>query len=443
MNLDWLVLKHEDLVTENRQLIEEGKDVSVINELYLKAISVTHPVSFQAVAGEFLDRAQELPVVQGYPYQEPQEWEDIMKELPSPNDKPFRGSQEELMDRVWGGWVGRCCGCLLGKPVEGWTRSRLRAYLEETSQYPLCYYVQAPERTGSSEIPKDSESVRFPEYGSGMPEDDDLNYTVIALVVYQERGPLFSSKDVAEVWLSRLPLLRTCTAERVAYRNIACGKLPPGSATYRNPYREWIGARIRADFWGYVNPCSPRRAASFAYRDACISHVKNGIYGAMATSAMVASAYDAQDPAQLIDVALKHIPERSRLAEALRRQQTYRRTLHHPHEAIQRIHESWDEMSPHHWCHVISNTEVVAMALLWGEGDFEKSVCLAVEAGMDTDCNGAAVGSILGVLLGHSRLPQKWTDAINDTLYTGVVGWECCRLRDLAWHTTKLAVSMG
>ncbi|MCL6624426.1 MAG: ADP-ribosylglycohydrolase family protein, partial [Fimbriimonadales bacterium] len=111
-------------------------------------------------------------------------------------------------------------------------------------------------------------------------------------------------------------------------------------------------------------------------------------------------------------------------------------------DAIQEIHQLWKEDSPHDWCHVISNTEIVAMALLWGEGDFERSVCLAVEAGMDTDCNGATVGSILGVLLGYSRLPRKWTDVLNDTLYTGVAGFERCSLRELAQRTVKM-ISQG
>jgi ADP-ribosylglycohydrolase len=158
----------------------------------------------------------------------------------------------------------------------------------------------------------------------------------------------------------------------------------------------------------------------------------------MATAAMVAAAFDAKDPAELIDVALENIPGKSRLAEALRRQQEYRRTLSHPEEVIKRIHRLWREYCAHHWCHIISNTEIVAMALLWGGGDFEKSLCLAVEAGMDTDCNGATVGSILGVLLGHSELPRKWTDVVDDTLHTGVVGFECCSLRGLAEQTVSM-----
>ncbi len=435
MKLDWLIPTRDDLLTEKKQLTEEGKDFASLAGLWEKAFSETSQECFSRLFEEVLDRGASLPSVEGYPYREPSEWEAIVRELPSWEDGRFRGSRGELEDRVLGGWVGRCCGCLLGKPVEGWSRHALLAYLKKTHQYPLRYYIQKPDGAVSLEGVDIPEGTFFPEYPLGMPEDDDLNYTVIALSLYEEKGNSFTSEDVAQAWLSRLPILGTFTAERIAYRNIVMGLLPPRSATFRNPYREWIGARIRADFWGYVNPCAPRRAAEFAFRDACVSHVKNGIYGAMATSAMIASAFDIEDPSHLLTVAREHIPERSRLAEALRRQEAFRKSLKGPEEAIAEIHRLWCETIPHDWCHVISNTEIVAMALLWGEGDFEKSVCLAVEAGMDTDCNGATVGSILGVWLGYSGLPRKWTDVIHDTLYTGVVGFEHCSLQDLAHRT--------
>ena len=94
-----------------------------------------------------------------------------------------------------------------------------------------------------------------------MREDDDTNYTVFSLKILERVGRDFTSEDVAVGWLTSLPFLLTCSAERVAYRNLANLVPPPASASLRNPYREWIGAQIRTDLYGWVNPCDPETAA--------------------------------------------------------------------------------------------------------------------------------------------------------------------------------------
>lgn len=71
--------------------------------------------------------------------------------------------------------------------------------------------------------------------------DDDTNYTVFTLKLIETYGWDFTPEDVLEGWMGWIPMLSTCTAERVAYRN-AAGLLPPFTAVYQNPYRERIGA---------------------------------------------------------------------------------------------------------------------------------------------------------------------------------------------------------
>lgn len=192
-------------------------------------------------------------------------------------------------EKIYGAWLGRCAGCLLGQPVEGWRRARINGLLEETGNLPLKGYI-------SSDIPaavREKYGVRDDQHAYGaektgwinnvsyMPEDDDTNYTLLALKLVEQYGRGFMPDDAAENWLMNLPLLHTCTAERAAYINLAQSVYPPQSAVWRNPYREWIGAQIRGDLFGYICPGDMEKAAEMAWRDASISHVKNGIYGEM------------------------------------------------------------------------------------------------------------------------------------------------------------------
>lgn len=214
-----------------------------------------------------------------------------------------------------GAWSGRISGCLLGKPVEGYRLERLLPLLKETGNYPLKRYICR--RDFSDELVQRLDIWTQACWADNLqgfsPMDDDTNYTVFALKLLEEYGQDFTPDDVLEGWLSWLPMFATCTAERAAYRNAASGLTAPETATWRNPYREWIGAQIRGDLFGYVCPGDPERAAALAFRDASVSHVKNGIYGEMFIAAMLAAAAVCSDVTTVIEAGLDEIPEASRL----------------------------------------------------------------------------------------------------------------------------------
>jgi ADP-ribosylglycohydrolase len=276
-----------------------------------------------------------------------------------------------------------------------------------------------------------------------MPIDDDTDYTVLGFLIMSRKGASFSSADVARGWMRRIPLLRTYTAERVAYRNFALQVQPPLSASYRNPYREWIGAQIRADPYGYACAGNPERAAEFAWRDASVSHVKNGIYGEMLMAAIIAAAGACDDVTTLLEIGLSQIPQTSRLYTKIREVMGWHAGGLSYEEAVARIHGSWDEHSHHHWTHTISNAMVCVTALLWGDGDFGRSVCRAVQPGFDTDCNGATVGSVMGMMLGAKRMPSGWTSRLNNTLKTSLLGYESVDIEEIARHTFDLCGSVS
>ncbi len=108
----------------------------------------------------------------------------------------------------------------------------------------------------------------------------------------------------AEEWFSNLLYQMVYIAERQAYSNFVRGFEPPARAIYHNPFRGRIGAQIRADIFGYLAPASPNLAPSLAYRDACLSHTKNGTYSEMFIAAAISVALVSDDLDKVINAAL-------------------------------------------------------------------------------------------------------------------------------------------
>ncbi|WP_280370854.1 ADP-ribosylglycohydrolase family protein [Nocardia wallacei] len=386
-----------------------------------------------AACWRLLDRIEAAPRDPRWPYDEIAE--DIAAE---PISSPSQ-SGNRLYDRVLGGWLGRCVGCTLGKPLENgfrWSPRSIRAYLEWADAYPLTDYVPV-----LSPMPDGFRLQRsWPEATrgrvDGCPRDDDLDYTVLGLDLLEQHGTGFTAADVAAEWLERLPFLQTYTAERVAYRNLIDGWVPPATARHRNPYREWTGAMIRADIYGYVCPEDPMRAATLAARDASVSHTGNGVWAAMWAAALIAAAFGAADPAAALTVAQRVIPERSRLAVALAQVLDDHRRGVGWEQAVRTIHARHGH---YNWAHAIGNCCLVSAGLLWGAGDFTATVALTVQGGWDTDSNGATAGSVAGVLLGAGAIPRHWTAPLHDRLRTAVSGYDGVSISALARRTFDLA----
>ena len=365
-----------------------------------------------------------------------------------PAVRPPRLGDAAFYDKMYGAWLGRCCGCMAGKPVEGRRRRSMERILKAQGRWPLAHYWSMkvdPKVAAEENWFKDQGAAPSGTVIEGMTcmvEDDDTNYTATGYAILQRYGAAFTPADVAGFWLGNVPLYHVCTAERAAYRNLVMMLPPPGpdgrvdgefsSATFANPYREWIGAQIRADFFGYVNPGNPERAAEFAWRDAAISHVKNGIYGEMWVAAMLAAAPYVKDVEDVIKIGLGEIPARCRLTEDILQVIGWYHDGIDNEEAIRRIHARWDEFNPHHWCHTNSNAQIVALGLLWGQEDYGRAICTAVQACFDTDCNGATVGSIFGMMHGTPTLPGRWIDPLNDLLDTGIAGYHQVRISEVA-----------
>ena len=482
-----MTISTDDLVEllqhELTQRHEEGYDVSQIERrwkaLDLPVLGLHRPVPDEARAAvtraapemealyTALEGMEGLATRRAAGPSEPSTLEEIRALRPAgPRRLTLTLSDDALRDRLLGAWLGRAAGCMLGKPVEGWDRDVIRAALEHAGEYPLLDYIHYPsdevlakESTPAAvkrltQRPSDWYRGRFDR----MARDDDMDYPLIALHLLERFGPEFITEHVGRVWQLKLPYLQVYTAERVAYRNLVYGLVPPQTATFRNPYREWIGAQIRADLWGWVCPGEPERAAELAFRDASLSHVKNGIYGEMLFAAAMAASFCVSSAREALEIGLTEIPAECRLAGAMRQTIRWCDEDGDFQRTTDRIHETYGH---YHRIHTINNAALVVMGLLYAENPgaggslgaastagatgatggsgtdsvLEDAICLTVMGGWDTDCTGATAGSIVGSLEGADRLPGKWVAPFNDRLESIVIGMTDNRFTDLADRT--------
>ncbi|HYG94359.1 MAG TPA: ADP-ribosylglycohydrolase family protein [Nocardioides sp.] len=341
-----------------------------------------------------------------------------------------------LADRIHGAWLGRAVGNTLGKPVEGLTRAQVDTYVRATGADRLTGYLPLLDPLPDG-VPALHPSAPVATAGSfaDVPRDDDIDWTILGLLALETHGRALDTNHLATLWLDRVPFTQTYTAERAAYRNLVHGIRPPATATVRNPYREWIGALIRADVFGYVSPGDPAEAVRLALVDARLSHTTNGVYGEMWAAALVAAALVVEDAEQALAVARAVVPDRSRLGAAL--------------DAVTALHQRGAdrsaaldlvdaELGAYPWVHTVNNAALIVVGLLWGT-DFLDAVGLTIAGGRDTDSNGATVGSVLGALSGPDGVPPDLVGTTHDRVRSAIRGFDGIRIGELAERTARIA----
>ncbi|MFG2608180.1 ADP-ribosylglycohydrolase family protein [Streptomyces sp. NPDC048514] len=447
LRLTWV--QPEDLLGhELRQARLDGREPSAIEARWRaaggpdapqRAGASAHRVSryLRLLAEDLLDELADLP--SGLAEDEPTDLARIRAACP---DWPtVRLGAPLAPAALEAAWLGRAVGCLLGKPVEKLPLEGVRALARATGNWPLTTYFTAKGVPGSllEEYPwnRRSAPTSLAENIDGMPEDDDLNYPLLNLLLLQRHGRSFTTTDVARLWLEELPPGRTFTAERIAQRNLLNGVEPPYTARHRNPFREWIGALIRADVHGWTNPGDPGTAAGQAHRDAVLTHTANGVYAAMFTAAVIATAATGtHDVHACLRTGSTVLPPRSRLAKAVDHAVRLARSTEDFDDVVDTLHALYEPA--HHWVHAVPNTALIAAALTHADGDFAGSVCRAVSGGWDTDSNGATAGSIAGLLAGTPHaLPDHLRAPLKNRLASTVADFDGTGFDSLA-HLTHL-----
>lgn len=334
---------------------------------------------------------------------------------------------------------------MLGKPVERLSMRRgfetLTSYLESANALPLRDYV--PFAEGHENIREIDASCCASRLSQAEP-DDDINYTVLSLLMLEAHGADLTTVDVARTWLNRLPFGMTFTAERAAYR-ILTEKGDEWFAQFGepgfdlaecadNPYNDWIGAQIRTDLYGWVCPGRPELAADLARRDAELSHRGDGVEGARFVAALGAAVPEADSLAAAVSQALALIPEASGAAHAIR--------LGVQHAGDSQgdaaIRAEYAELSP---VHTLNNLALVVWSLLSHPDDFSAAIGEVVAAGLDTDCNGATVGGLWG--LQGKAIPERWRAPWQGRVGVSLAGMSELPLDGLVDRTVAVARSLA
>lgn len=431
------------LQKEVRQRREEGYLVEEDNPVFSREKG-EHPDLLRTLWSRFDD----LPKQQGYPFVEPNVLASILAQpsFPTPSFSPIS------FDRFHGAMLGRSIGCVLGKPLEvgpyfwestkqrpGW--KAIRRWFEGAGRTSISDYVPSKSEASQDGLyvgceASQKEHLRFVE------SDDDIRYTILGLELLETKGFDFTPFDVGKLWHRLLPYQMVCTAETQAYLNFAnvTNHIQPEASVYsnetadyvrmfQNPYREWIGAQIRIDGYAYAAAGNPLLAAKLAYQDATFSHVKNGVYSAMFFAALIALAFVEKDGKRCVDLAMSVVPKRSRLSSYLQKTIDLATEIHDLDALMERV---WEYLLDYDPAHSINNACICVAAILYGNGDFTKSIGAAVGFGLDTDCNGATVGSFVGALVGEAGIEDHWKQPLNDTIESLIPGYHPVSIKALA-----------
>ncbi len=317
----------------------------------------------------------------------------------------------DYRERVYAGWLGKCIGVHFGGPLESWTYQAIRDNLGEVETY-----LQ-------------------PNDGKTFKPDDDLVMPLIMMRVFDECRDLaaVTAEELGHTWLNYLSRERGSiwrggygvSSEHTAFLNLLNGIPAPqsGSAALNGPtISEQIGGQIFSDIWGLVYPNQPDTAADLSERAASISHDGEGINGARFTAALSAAAFSESDPLALIHSALGVIPAGSEYARVTHAMLDWH--ARHPGDwrsARELIEREWGYDRYLGVVPIIPNAAINVLSLLYGEGDFSRTIQIANMCGWDTDCNVGNVGGVMGVAVGLEGIADHWRAPLNDSIVSASV----------------------
>lgn len=321
--------------------------------------------------------------------------------------------KKEYIEKIYAGWLAKIIGIRFGAPIEGWTYEKIRnIFGDHLDHYPADY-------------------INFAA-------DDDSNGPLFFLRSLEDSGKGYDLKaqDVAEALLNYAPYEHGffwwggygISTEHTAYLNLRSGIPAPESGSIRqngSTMAEQIGGQIFIDTWGLVTPGNPDKAAKLAKEAASVTHGGNGVFGGIFVAACISWAFEERDLRKIIEKGLSYIPSDCEYTKVVRAVMDYH--CGHPEdwrECFRFVFENYGYDRYPGNCHIIPNIGVMILSLLYGEGDFDKTLEICNLCGWDTDCNVGNVAAIMGIVCGLEGINyEKWRKPVNDLLIcSSVVG---------------------
>jgi hypothetical protein len=308
-------------------------------------------------------------------------------------------SKQVLEDKIKGGWAGQTIGCTYGGPFE----FRFNGTMIQD------YVVPAP---------WDSNSIKWwYDHAPGLYDDVYMDLTFVK--VFDKYGLDAPVDSFANAFAyASYPLWH---ANQAARFNLLNGlKAPQSGHWMHNPHADDIDFQIESDFAGLMSPAMVNTAGAICDSIGHIMNYGDGWYGGVYVAAMYALAFTSNDINQVVTEALKVIPEKSK----------YRRCM----ESVIANHKKYPDDWKRTWFEVqrnwsedlycpegvyvpfdidaALNSAYVLIGLLYGQGDFTKTMDIAMRCGQDADCNPATVAGILGAMIGYKAIPEKYLQAL-------------------------------
>jgi ADP-ribosylglycohydrolase len=311
-------------------------------------------------------------------------------------------NSETFKDSIRAAWMSQFIGAAMGTMVEGYTSENLYKAFGDVKDY-----------------------IREPNT-----YNDDITFELAFLDAFKEKGYDVTSKDIALSWIGLIPC--GWSAEEIALRNIRAGFMPPESAIFNNPFNEWIGAQMRGAICGMVAPGNPKLAAKLAWTDGEVSHINNGILGEVFNAVIVSLSFVMSDVKEIVKTAISSIPKDSEYYSVLKFAYDSCEKYSDWHDALKDCQEKYIK---YNWIHAYPNACCEIIALMYGDGDFDKTLNIVTMCGIDADCNAGMIMPVLGIQKGMRIIPKRLIVPAFDKLVTYMRSYEEIMLDDLVSDT--------